>query len=139
MVRNDSRHLREGKGSDPAEGDGNETTSQEKSEGFFRVLDLSEAQVAKMQTQIDGAKYGFRKYRLRRAPKVIGAEFTLKDKQSYNDLIRFLKVNKINKSSYGIWISLITNEDTGGIHVPEYVLKLYEKTGGNLDFTFTCG
>ncbi len=106
---------------------------------FFRVLDLSEEQVAKMQTQIAGAKYGFRTYRLRRDPKVIGAEFTLKEEQPYDDLIRFLKVNKIKKSSYGIWISLITNEDTGGTHVPEYVLKLYGKTGGNLDFTFTCG
>jgi hypothetical protein len=105
----------------------------------FRILDLSEAQVTAMQTQVSGAGYGFRTYRLRREPKVIGAQFTLRQKQRYDDLVRFLKVNKIKKSSYGIWISLITNDDTGGMHVPDYVVKLYEKTGGNLDFTFTCG
>jgi hypothetical protein len=105
----------------------------------FRILGLSKDQIARFQKEVRSGREGFKVSKLRLDPSVSVVVLNLKSRQRYDDLLYFLKEHKIKKSSYGVWISLITNNDMGGVHVPTYVLRLYEKTGGNLDFSFVCG
>lgn len=105
----------------------------------FRILGLSKGQIERFTKEVGHGRERFKVSRLRDDPSVSVVSFKLQPRQRHDDLLRFLKENKIKKSSYGIWVHLITNNDTDGVHVPAYVLRLYEKTGGNLDFSFTCG
>lgn len=73
---------------------------------------------------------------LRDDPAVSTLSFDLQDRTSYSDLIRFLKAQRVKKSCYGIWVLLSESRQEGGVHVPQHILKLYEKTGGNLDFSY---
>ena len=102
----------------------------------FRILGLSLPKVELFKRDVKSAKR-IRIARLRDDPKVSTLNFPLRKRTRYDDLIQFLKAHKIRKSSYGIWISIASNHDTGGIHVPPYILRLYEKTGGDLDFSYT--
>ena len=63
--------------------------------------------------------------------------FELKYRQRHDDLLAFLRDNKPKKTTYGIWVSMVTDNDTGGVYVPSYVARLYEKTGGTLNLSFT--
>jgi hypothetical protein len=56
----------------------------------------------------------------------------------YSRLHFFLLNNQISKDSYGIWISLVTDRDNDGVHLPEHVLEFYKLIGGNIDFSFVC-
>lgn len=105
----------------------------------FRILGLSQKQVSCFQKEVAAARHGFTTGRLYRKPSVSTTLVELEEGRQYGDLVRFLRKNKIKKSNVGIWVSLITPNDTGGVHVPEFVMKLYEKTGGSFDFSFTCG
>ncbi|WP_124327410.1 hypothetical protein [Desulfonema ishimotonii] len=62
--------------------------------------------------------------------------FELQPNYDYNKLCIFLLNNKITEKSYGIWISLVTERDNDGIHLPDYALKFYKLIGGNIDFSF---
>lgn len=104
----------------------------------FRILGLTAKQIELFKREVKSAGE-VRTNTLFREPRVRTLVFYLRPRQKYSDLLKFLKTHKVRKSSYGIWVSLITSNDTGGVHVPAHILKLYEKTGGNLDFSFTCG
>lgn len=62
--------------------------------------------------------------------------FQIAPNTSYHSLINFIKENKIERALYGFFISLETNSDMDGVHVPDYILDLYKKVGGNIDFSF---
>ena len=102
----------------------------------FRILGLSLPKIELFKHQVKSAKR-IRVARLRDDPKVSTLRFPLRKHSRHDDLIQFLKTQKIRKSSYGIWASIASNNDTGGIHVPPHIQRLYERTGGNLDFSYT--
>lgn len=63
----------------------------------------------------------------------------LLNEYNYIDLLSFITKNKISDKSYGIYISLVTDRDNDGVHLPDYALKFYQLIGGNIDFSFVCG
>ena len=52
-------------------------------------------------------------------------------------LVTFIRKNKIPSDKYGLWVSLVSERDSNGVHVPDFAVKLLQKTGGQLDFSFT--
>jgi hypothetical protein len=62
--------------------------------------------------------------------------FDIVSKYNYKRLLEFLDNNNISSKSYGIWISLVTERDNDGVHLPAYAVKFYKLIGGNLDFSF---
>jgi len=71
-------------------------------------------------------------------PNTIVVLFELSPKYDYKELCMFLINNMISQDSFGIWISLVTDRDNDGVHLPDYVLQFYKLIGGNIDFSFVC-
>jgi hypothetical protein len=101
----------------------------------FRILGLPQGKIEMFKREVKSAKR-VRISRLRDDPAISTLRFSLSKRRTYGDLIRFLKAHRVKKSCYGIWVSLLESRQEGGVHVPLYILKLYEKTGGNLDFSY---
>lgn len=100
----------------------------------FRILGLTQKQIQLLKSEVKAAKNASVS-KLREDPAVSTVVFGLRSGASYKDLIRFLEVHQIKKSCRGIWISFTSSRDIDGVHVPKYVVKLYEKSGGDLDFS----
>ena len=63
--------------------------------------------------------------------------FTLEKKIHCKKLQTFLIKGKIPPSKCGLWISLVTERDSDGVHVPDFAVRLFQHIGGQLDFSFT--
>ncbi len=61
--------------------------------------------------------------------------FELLPDYDYSELHGFIHNNELAENSYGIWVSLVTEWDNGGVHLPDYALKFYKLVGGNIDFS----
>jgi hypothetical protein len=55
----------------------------------------------------------------------------------YSDLISIVKSSGVDRKKCGIFASLVTNRDTSGIAVPDFVVDLFFEIGYTLDFSFT--
>lgn len=42
----------------------------------------------------------------------------------------------LEHENYGIWISLASYYDNGGVRLPRHISQLHEKIGGHLDFSY---
>lgn len=62
--------------------------------------------------------------------------FKIKRGEKYDDLCEFLKAARLPEASYGLWISILTTRLSGGVRVPDYVVRLYKRTRGLIDFSF---
>lgn len=57
---------------------------------------------------------------------------------NYYALSSFLCTNNIPSDSYGLYMSLVTERDNDGVHLPKYALEFYKLIGGSIDFSFVC-
>ncbi|MDN5941593.1 MAG: hypothetical protein L0H94_06905 [Nitrospira sp.] len=104
----------------------------------FRMMGLTEEQLQDLKSQVSSVrKVKIGQYH--KNPKLFVASFRIQKGKQYNDLCIFLKKTKISEDSYGLWISILTTKTISGVRVPKHVLKLYEKTGGLIDFNFDSG
>ncbi len=104
----------------------------------FRMIALTEEQLEKLKSEVSSV----RKLKIGqnyKNPKLFVASFRIQKGKQYDDLCMFLKKTKISKDSYGLWISILTTKTSAGVRIPKHVLKLYEKTGGLIDFSFDSG
>lgn len=99
----------------------------------FRFLHLAESQV--QQLLEDKASYKIRTKKNWRGIGIV-AIFDLQEEIDYSWINAFIKEYDINDDSYGFCMSIVTESDTDGIHVPQYVRELITEIGGNLDFSF---
>jgi len=60
--------------------------------------------------------------------------FEVKKNNDYEDLSRFLSVCQLPASSYGLYISFVTERDNDGISIPYFALALSRKVEGRIDF-----
>lgn len=66
------------------------------------------------------------------------AEFEIKKRATYNDVLDFLKANNIPESLYGVRISATSTEIWGGLVVPKHIVKFFREIGGSIVFSFDC-
>lgn len=112
--------------------DGEERRSETISLRFF---DVQPELVSRLQQRIPHGRW----HSKRLAGKnrwVIALELDFRS--NYDSLCDFVLAEALPASCYGIWVSLETDRDNDGIHVPENILDLYKKIGGNFDFSFVC-
>jgi hypothetical protein len=62
----------------------------------------------------------------------------LMDSSDSNELLRFLNEKNFAPTRYAIWVSVVTESDTGGVAVPDFVLDLIRNTVGGLSFSFVA-
>jgi hypothetical protein len=55
----------------------------------------------------------------------------------YQKLVELVSRWRLPRTSHGLWISLVTERDSDGVHVPEFATELLLLTGGTIDFSFT--
>ena len=104
---------------------------------WFRIVGLQAKRIQLIKENAPSARrLEIGKYFKDRTVSVVS--FELKKGQKFDDLRAFLRTHRIPKSSYDIYISLVTSRDNDGVAVPDYVLELYRKIGGGLGFSFVC-
>lgn len=101
---------------------------------LFRFVNLTNDKLEILKQLLPDHEFEIGKNR--NTKKGLVALFELKQNQKYDEIIRFIHQFEIPSSDYGLWISLVTDNDNGGVHVPPYAIELFRKTGGDLDFSF---
>jgi len=101
---------------------------------FFRFVDFQKKLLPILEEVLPGIK--LEKKQIRTRNKFVIA-FELTQNFKTNKLQAFIKDNRINSAKYGVWVSLVTERDIDGVHVPDFVIRLIARTGGQLDFSFT--
>ena len=99
---------------------------------YFRITGLTDQQLNLFKENVVSVpRLDVGKYFKNRTLFV--ASFKIRKDKTYDDLCKFLKTHKIPESLYGLYISVLTSKSIDGVKVPDYVLKLYKKTGGTID------
>jgi 23S rRNA C2498 (ribose-2'-O)-methylase RlmM len=65
------------------------------------------------------------------------AVLEMKDSRSSENLFRFVRRHKISKEGLSIRASLVTDQDSSGLLVPQHAVKLSYRIGCPLNFSFT--
>ena len=99
----------------------------------FRLLELEGDLLPVLTEAIEGIEVKTKRHE--ESDRLV-VTFDLEEKRDYDKLCRFIVEQKIPRPNYGIWISLVTEADSGGAHVPAYVIELVQRIGGQIDFSF---
>jgi hypothetical protein len=99
----------------------------------FRFVDLPDELVPFLKEALDGIELEVKR---RKGGKELVVAFVLNENKNYEKLCTFIQERRIPASQYGLWISLVTEADNGGVHVPAYAIDLLRHIGGQLDFSF---
>lgn len=87
----------------------------------------------------------FKKFKLNSSYKIIKSRndetfniiFYIDEKFVIREVQRVIYALDISAVSRGLWVSLSTERDSDGIHVPAFVAEIFLKLRGQLDFSFT--
>jgi len=101
----------------------------------FRITDFEPSLFQTLEKYLSGLSIESREHK---DTKKLVVAIPLTEGYNYQTLIEFIKLNNIPWSQYGIWVSLVTDLDQDGVHVPEFVTNIIREIGGNIDFSFTC-
>ncbi|WP_156955817.1 hypothetical protein [Solidesulfovibrio alcoholivorans] len=101
----------------------------------FRIIGASEDIVNNIGSVLDESLFKQRDYYKDKNLKVISVE--LKEGVDYSNFIALIKSSKVERRKCGIFASLVTDSDTSGIAVPDFVVDMYLEIGYALDFSFT--
>ena len=67
---------------------------------------------------------------------VVSLELT--DGCNYDWLPGLIARHSLSPMVYGVWVSLVTESVSDGVRVPEFLIDILKKVGGQFDFSFTC-
>lgn len=59
----------------------------------------------------------------------------ISDDTNIDKLVEIVQLYDVK--DYGIWVSLLSSYDHGGVKVPDYVMKFHKEIGGDLDFSYS--
>ena len=106
-----------------------------KTEGFaYRFMDLSGTKMVSFKKITSQNTHKVIKSRNDETFNVI---FDLNNNFYVDEIQELVDKLEINERSRGLWVSLSTERDSDGIHVPDPIRKAYLRLGGQLDFSFT--
>jgi len=111
------------------------TDSYQKEKIYFRIIGLNADLLPSFESSVKNHAVKTAKYK---NTDLLVVSVELAHDYNYYELSRFLVSNKISEQSYGIYISLVTERDNDGVHLPDYALRFYKLVGGNIDFSFVC-
>lgn len=102
---------------------------------FFRIVGLEEKLLQDYREYLGISDVKTKRYK---DTDTFVVSFQMNRNCDFGKLIDFVQTNKIKESSYGIYVSLVTENDHDGVSLPRYALELHKKIGGHIDFSFTC-
>lgn len=56
---------------------------------------------------------------------------------SSQDLRSFIQEHNISEKNYGVWVSIISEFESGGLTLPKKISKFYLDIGGTFDISYT--
>lgn len=100
----------------------------------FRILGLTDQQVKLAIALIPKIKM-----KTRRNPKTLKSvvSYSLRPKQNYRKLEKFLTKERIPKRNFGVFVALTTCRDVDGVEFPSHVIELMQ-LGGRVDVSVVC-
>lgn len=101
----------------------------------FRIIGASEDVVANTRAILDNSLIKVGHYFKDKSIVVMSVE--LKEDTDYSIFIDLIKSSAIDRKKCGIFASLVTDRDTGGIAVPDFVVEIFMDIGYTLDFSYT--
>jgi hypothetical protein len=101
---------------------------------FFRFVDFPERLLPELKGTLPNTELEVKKTRT--SQKLV-VSFELTKHISKAKLVLFMRRKNISPNKCGLWVSLVTDCDSDGVHVPAFAVKLLRETGGQLDFSFT--
>lgn len=102
-------------------------------EFWFRIAALSEAQtecVRRMAPAIETRPS-------RHQPSLFAVSFRLSPTDDYRWIDSFVRDQALTESTYGVFVSLVTSHDSEIVTMPQYILDLHRRIGGQMEFSFT--
>jgi len=100
---------------------------------YFRVIGLLPEQIRFMRDAMSNIPIEDRQ-RKGRNDYVVSIEL------SSSDICAALRQNLMDnplKVPFGIYVSLVTERDSDGLSIPQYICNFWKEIGGSLDFSFT--
>ena len=64
--------------------------------------------------------------------------FDIGKRTNLDPLYEFLETERLATGSYGLWVSVATSIDHGGVTVPGYILEIVRRTQCGIDFSFVA-
>lgn len=102
---------------------------------YFRIVGMRKELLNNLKTHIVGHTVKTSNYQ---DTDTLVCSLEIMSNYDYSGLAYFLNFNSIPCESYGIYVSLVTERDNDGVHLPDYALQFYKTIGGNIDFSFVC-
>ena len=102
---------------------------------IFRIIDVPEHILNNMDKIMDNYLFKTKSYYKDKSLKVLSVE--LKEGIDYSDFISLVKSSKVERKKCGVYSSLVTDRDTSGVAVPDFIVDIYLEIGYTLDFSFT--
>ncbi|WP_300159646.1 hypothetical protein [Solidesulfovibrio sp.] len=107
-----------------------------RSEKFiFRVIGASDELVENVLNVLGDSLVRVNNYYKNKDIVVVSVE--IKQGVDYSEFVSLVKNSKIEKKKCGLFASLVTDRDSSGISVPDFVLDIFFEIGYSLDFSYT--
>ncbi len=101
----------------------------------FRIIDAPREVIDYVHETFDKSMIKSGHYYKDSNVKILSIE--IKDGVDYAGFISAVKNFKVERRKCGIFASLVTDRDTSGLAVPDFVIDIYFEIGYTLDFSFT--
>lgn len=102
----------------------------------FRFINLSEQLAAAIRHALPNVRFKAPKSSLPQSGSGLVLSFDLDEMMDLAPLLAVLGELPLSPGTYGVWISLCTSADHGGVAVPPYILELIRATRCGVDFSF---
>ncbi len=102
----------------------------------FRFINLSEQAATAIRQALPNVRFKAPKSSLPQSGPGLVLSFDLGETLDLSPLYAMLEKLTLSPGTYGVWISLRTSSDHGGVAVPTYILDLVRATRCGLDFSF---
>ena len=104
-----------------------------KSECWFRFESLSESQVRALRQHCGSVEVR----PIGNVPDRFVASFQFDPVEKYDWLESFVRVGNISDSEYGVFVYVESTHPTPIVELPPFVVELYRRIGGRMEFSFT--
>jgi len=71
------------------------------------------------------------------APEKFAVLWDIEEGVDYGWIGRFAERSGLRDDTYGVLVSLVTEEDRGRVRAPKFLIDLSRQVGGVIDFSFT--
>jgi hypothetical protein len=102
----------------------------------FRFINLSEDMAARVRYVLPTVRFKAPRSSLPQSGPGLVLSFDLNETMDLAPLHAILSELTLSPGTYGVWISLVTSADHGGVAVPTYILDLVRETRCGIDFSF---